>query len=259
MMDKTYILDQGILELYVLGELNDSEQQQVEDAIRQYPELKKELESIELNFESMAFEHAIAVPASVKKTLINKVSGEAPQVIPLQSRNRTRNYLSIAASISALLVVSSMYFYSEWNTTKQNLKLVEDQNKALNIKIDNLSKDFDETKSWYTAINDPNTEKYILTGNQLMPEAKVISYVNNSTKTVVINTEYLPELDEEHDYQMWADVEGEMIDMGVINTNESMLAMNYIENSESLNITIEPAGGNDHPTVSKLITNTYLK
>lgn len=258
-MDKTYILNQGILELYVLGELNDSEQQQVEDIVRQNPELKKELESIEVKFESVAFEHAIEVPTSVKKALINKVSGEAPKIIPLQSRKRNRDYLSVAASISALLVVSSIYLYSEWNTTNQELKLVEDENKALNIKIDNLSKEFDETKSWYSAINNPNTEKYILTGNQLMPEAKVIGYVNNSTKTVVINTEYLPELDEEHDYQMWADVDGEMIDMGVINTNESMLAMNYIDNSESLNITIEPAGGNDHPTVSKLITNTYLK
>jgi anti-sigma-K factor RskA len=57
---------------------------------------------------------------------------------------------------------------------------------------------------------------------------------------------------------MWADVEGEMINMGVINNTENLLAMTYIEDAESLNITIEPAGGSDHPTVSRLISNVYL-
>lgn len=258
-MDKTYILEQGILELYVLGELNKSEQRQVEDVIRQNPELKTKLDAIEAKFETLAFEQAIDVPSSVKSALMNKVSAETSKTIPLQPDTRKRNYLAVAASISAVLLISSIYMYSEWNTANEQLKLAEDQNKLLNTKIEKLAKDFSETKSWYASISDPNTEKYILTGNQLMPEAKLISYVNKASKTVVINTEYLPELDEKHDYQMWADVNGEMIDMGVIDTKQTMLAMNYIENSESLNITIEPAGGNDHPTVSKLITNTYLK
>lgn len=258
-MDKTYILDQGILELYVLGELNDREQQQVEDALRQYPELKTELEQIEVKFETMAFEHAIEAPESVKKDLITNVSNNKSKTIPLQQTKKNNNsYLAIAASLSGLLLVGSIYLYSEWNSTKNQLKLVEDQNEELHTKIDHLATDLDETNSLLASINNPNTKKYILKGNDLMPEAKLISYVNDTEKSVVINTEYLPELDEEHDYQMWADVNGEMIDMGVIDTDQVMLAMRYIENSESLNITIEPAGGNDHPTVSKLITNVYL-
>ena len=44
----------------------------------------------------------------------------------------------------------------------------------------------------------------------------------------------------------------------LLDTNTEMLAMTYIDHAESLNITIEPAGGNDHPTVSKLITNIYM-
>ena len=92
-----------------------------------------------------------------------------------------------------------------------------------------------------------------------MPDAKLISYVNDIERSVLVNTSYLPELDEAHDYQMWADVEGEMINMGVIDVTTPMLAMNYIDHSESLNITIEPAGGSEHPTVSRLITNIYLK
>ncbi len=128
-MDKTYILEQGILELYVLGELNKSEQQQVEDAIRQYPELKIELETIEAKFETIAFEHAIQAPDIVKRNLMNEVSHDKSKTIPLQTQNNSKNYLAFAASIAALLLVGSIYFYSELNTTKQQLQLVNDQNK----------------------------------------------------------------------------------------------------------------------------------
>ncbi|WP_435412309.1 anti-sigma factor domain-containing protein [Psychroserpens mesophilus] len=259
MMDKTYIQDQGILELYVLGELNESEQQQVEEALTQYPDLRSELERIEIKFETLAFEQAIEAPDSVKNALLKEASLMNSKTLPLSYTKNNGSYMAIAASITGLLLVGSIYLYLEWTTAKNKLKLVEDQNKELNIKIDDLANDLDTTRSLFALINNPNTEKYILKGNELMPDAKVISYVNNSEKSVVINTEYLPELDNEHDYQMWADVQGEMIDMGIIDTHQTMLAMNYIENSESLNITIEPAGGNDHPTVSKLITNVYLK
>jgi outer membrane murein-binding lipoprotein Lpp len=189
---------------------------------------------------------------------MNKVSNISPNSKPLKSKNNKRNYLTIAASVIGLLFAGSIYLYSELNNKKEQLKLVENQNRELNTKIDKLAKDFNETTIWYASINNPETVKYVLSGNSLMPDVKVISYINNSKKSVLINTQYLPVLDKEHDYQMWADVKGEMIDMGIIDTSQIMLAMNYIENSESLNITIEPAGGNDHPTVSKLISNVYL-
>ena len=50
-----------------------------------------------------------------------------------------------------------------------------------------------------------------------------------------------------------------MISMGVLDRTKNLLTMNYIDNAESLNITIEPLGGNDHPTVSRLVSNVYLQ
>ena len=87
---------------------------------------------------------------------------------------------------------------------------------------------------------------------------KDVKLTDVKDKKVMVNTSQLSELDAQHDYQMWADVEGEMINMGVINTEEPLIAMTYIEDAESLNVTIEPKGGSDHPTVSRLITNVYL-
>jgi hypothetical protein len=174
-------------------------------------------------------------------------------------QNTLQSYLKIAAGFAAILCIGLIYMFTQLNTTKKQLEIVEQENTKLNKNIENLNNYLMETNKWYVAINDPDVQKYVLKGNALMPEATVISYVNNIKRSVVVNTKRLPELDDQHDYQMWADVEGEMINMGIIDKTKDMIAMNYIDNAESLNITIEPLGGNDHPTVSQLITNIYLK
>lgn len=258
MMDKTYILDNGLLERYVLGELDANEQQQVNAALSKDPELRSYLDTIEASFEKLAFENAIDAPMSLKEDILREVSNASSKTISMAPQKLLRSYLNIAASIAALLFIGSIYIFTQLNATKKQLQVVEQENSKLNSNIENLNNYLTETNKWYVAINDPDVQKYVLTGNTMMPEAKVISYVNNVDKSVVINTKYLPKIDDEHDYQMWADVEGEMINMGVIDKTKEMLAMTYIANAESLNITIEPAGGNDHPTVSKLITNVYL-
>ncbi len=258
-MHKTYILENNLLERYIIGDLDSTERDQVDKALLTYPELKEELLRIESSFETMALENALEVPSAVKTSLMKSINSklEVGTISTTTSRS-LRPYLNIAASIAILLTASTIYLFIQLNSTKTQLELVESENAELNSNLNTVNQFLEETNKWYALVNDPDVDKYILEGNDLMPEAKVISYVNDVDKSVVINTAYLPKLDNEHDYQMWADVEGEMINMGVIDTTSEMLAMTYIDHAESLNITIEPAGGNDHPTVSKLITNIYL-
>jgi anti-sigma-K factor RskA len=98
----------------------------------------------------------------------------------------------------------------------------------------------------------------ILHGNDLAPNSRAVAYVNHENKMVVVNAQGLPELPNDKTYQMWSDVDGEMIDMGLLQTNEELITLRYIDKAESLNITIEPAGGNEHPTVEKLIAYVTL-
>lgn len=257
-MDKKYILENEILHQYMLGDLNESEQKQIEDALNTYPELKLELDQIESNFEIIAFENSISPPEIVKNRLLENIAKDK-SIKTLASAHNKKYYMGIAASIIFLFITSySIYLFKQLNETKNQLQLVEEQNSDLKNNMDSLNDKLQNTNKWYTAINDPETKKYILKGNAIMPNATVVGYVNSKKKMVIVNTSELPKLDALHDYQMWADVEGEMIDMGIIDKNEEMLAMNYIDDAASLNITIEPKGGNDHPTVSKLITNVFL-
>ena len=107
-------------------------------------------------------------------------------------------------------------------------------------------------------MGDPNTQKYLLKGNDLSPDALAVGYVNHKDRKVVLDARQLPDLPTDQDYQLWADVEGVMINMGLVKKEDGFLAMNYITGAESMNLTIEPAGGSEHPTVSNLIANVYL-
>jgi len=257
MMDKKYILENGLLELYVLDELGVSDRYAVEQSILEYPELKDELSQIEHLLEKFAIENAITPPESILQSIQQKISSTNQK----ESINISkRSYLSIAATILVLLGIASTYIlYQKNNTIKKDLYVIEESNKSLIDTLKNVTQELNVSKEQYAFLNDANTDKYILRGNSKSPNTVLISYVNSKTKKVVLDTKDLEELDTNHDYQLWADVDGEMISMGLIKPSSELITKDYLANSESLNITIEPLGGSDHPTVSNLITNVALK
>jgi anti-sigma-K factor RskA len=261
MMDRKSLLENGILEQYLLGELSAQECDKIEKSLTSDIELKEHFDKLEADFEKLGLENAIAPPVQIKSELLERIKrhkSNAVDVLELPRKSNTTFYLGLVASVAAVLVVGSFWMYSQLNAVKEQLQTVEADNTELNSTIEILNAKLEGNQSLLTAIANPDTDQYVLKGNASLPEAKVVSYVNHKTKSVILNTERLPELDANHDYQMWADVEGEMINMGVISKNKNLMAMTYIDKAESLNITIEPAGGNDHPTVERLITNVYL-
>lgn len=259
-IDKDILLTGGLLEQYVLGELDENQSLIIEGYILKDPEVKAKFEEIETNFEKLAFENAITPPKIVKTQLLDNISEQKREV--QQNSNSTSNhrfYFGVAASLTGFFLISSVWLYSELNSVKEELNVVKSQNNTLQNDLEEITNTYNETNIWYTALSSPDAQQYILEGNTLAPNAKIVSYVNHNDKSVIINTQQLPKLDDDHDYQMWADVDGIMINMGVIPKDKQLMSMTYIEHAESLNITIEPSGGNDHPTVERLISNVYIE
>lgn len=255
-MDKNYIRENGILELYILGELNHEEQVQVEAILDTDNELRQECIAIENTIESLALENAITPNSKIKSQLLSSIkeSQETPKI----ENTKTSFFKYAAASAAILFLVSSAFLYSKWQTAENNLQVLQKEHKTLNNNVITLKTNLETTKNWYNQINSPEVSKFILKGNAKSPNSKAVAYVNHREKKVILNTEGLVKISSNKTYQMWADVKGEMINMGVIPKDQKMIAMTYINNAESLNITIEPIGGSKHPTVERLITNVYL-
>ena len=194
----------------------------------------------------------------VNAAAITETTEETP-VRTLSNTNTQRNTgFWVAASVAAVVAFGAVWMYNQWQASEENLKALETQTAALQERLSNLEANYEETASRYQQINNTNVVPLLLMGNEKSPSSKATAYVNHQTKEVILNAKGLRVLDKDHTYQMWADVEGEMINMGLVKTDEDYIFLRYIDHAESLNITIEPAGGNDHPTVENLISNVVL-
>lgn len=254
-MDKEYILKEGILEAYLLGELSSEQEQQVFQLLQSDAELMNQYKDLEKSLENLAFENAVAPPNTVKENILAQINNSTkPEVVPLESYKR---YFRIVSAVAAVFVLTSLVLWMSLNSKEQELKLTLGEQETLVDSIEVLKKASTQTAKMIAYVNDPETERFVLKGNKLAPDASILSYINHEQKSVFINIHKLPALTDK-DYQMWADVDGEMIDMGVIDTSKKMLSMNYIKNAESINITIEKKGGSDHPNVSQLIGSVAI-
>lgn len=251
MMEMKDILEQGLLEKYLLDELSTEEAQRIESALATNQELRTHFQLLEADFEKMAFENAIPPPAHVKSALVNRLPASEVRSMP-------SSWLWIAASFVGVFLLSSLFMYTKWQSAQNELDFLEQQSTVLQDRLELLEENYKLTNNRLQIINNPSTIPFVLTGNEKTPNSRAVAYVNHENRLVVVNPKGLPPLPADQTYQMWSDVEGEMINMGLLPTDKDLVTLKYIDHAESLNITIEPAGGNDHPTVEQLISAVTL-
>ena len=220
----------------------------VERYIAMYPEVRKIYNELQDNLETFAKMHAVKAPEGLRAKILNRIKAQNA------GRRKFRRY-AIAASVAAFLFAGSSYFF--WNQN-QNL---QKENSIVNNKIKDLEEDMkgqlEDVRNQFIVLNNPQTRKYMVNGNKKAKELKAVAYINPVKKLAYINVRNLPNLPEDFDYQMWAEVNGEMVNLGVIRNVEDkdkLRALPYAKNAVSY-ITIEPKGGNDTPTVQNIVAN----
>ncbi|MEO0571551.1 MAG: anti-sigma factor [Bacteroidota bacterium] len=252
MMDKEYILKEGLLEKFLLDNLTPDEAKAVELAISEDIDLKKQFLQIEADFERMALENAIEPPAYVKDKLQKSLEKNP------ENESMPKTWLGLAAGLALLFALSTFWMYSKWQAAQSTLDTLQNQSVVMQERLDLLEENYELTNNRLQIINSPYTIPFVLAGNGKAKDSRAVAYVNHNNKLVVVNPRGLPVLPQNQTYQMWSDVNGEMINMGLLPTDKDLVTLKYIDHAESLNITIEPAGGNDHPTVEQLISYVTL-
>ncbi|NKI28043.1 anti-sigma factor [Arenibacter sp. 6A1] len=241
-------LDTDLLEKYLLGNTTQEESMQVERYIAMHPEVRETYDELQENLEMFAKLHAISPPEGLKERILNRVKSD--------NVRRTKFYqYAVAASFSALVFAGASYFF--WN---QNQSLQE-ENHIVNNKIqtleENMRLQLEEVRNQFIVLNNPKTKRLKVNGNEKAKELKAVAYVNPVKKLSYINLSKLPNLPDNKCYQMWAEVNGQMINLGIVqeaNDSEKLMPLPYGENAIGY-ITIEPTGGNSTPTTENIVAN----
>ena len=247
-------ISSGILESYLLGELSDKERAEVETMSNQYPEVKAEIEIIEVTLMNFASK---TPPANLKQNILDKIDIKEKKIIAFETRKDSSRLWLVAASVT-LLIGSAIYNIILMN----KVRTAEEQLVVLNSEKEKYVKDFESQSSSYGKMAEemailmhPENKKIILKGMDLAPTALAAIYWNQNSKDVYINVNSLPVPSADKQYQLWAIVDGKPIDVGVFDMTSdsaSLQKMKSIIGAQAFAVTLEKKGGSPTPTMNAM-------
>ena len=251
---KEYIAS-GILELYVAGSLSEKKNEEVHAAIKENPELLKEVLSIE---------NAIVKLTSLAKKdntysfndIKNNLKVNTPKVIPI---SKPKTNWSQYSGWAATVVVGSMLIWSvtQNNSLKEQIATEKEQ---LEEQIDKASNSLAEAEKLITIFRDKDIISVPLAGQKVSPNSYAKVYWDKKTNSIYLDAKGLPEPPKGKVYQVWSLKLSPLtptslgtIDTFVADTNKIFTIENANE-SEAFGITLENEGGAESPNLEQLYT-----
>lgn len=280
---KEYI-SSGIIESYVLGMANDAERAEFERMCDMYPEVKAARESFEIAFEQETKFNQLQPPANLKSKIFSEIDIDASisrgrdwssgvatenesntaarpgvdlQPTKIIKINRRQRYLS-AAAVTLLLLSTALNFYffnrSKYYSEQYRDLLAQQTQIVSNNQI--LQTRMLEYEKAMEIMKDTNMMivKMPSIATSPDPTSATTVYWNTITKDVFLTINQLPVHDENHQYQLWAMVDGKPVDAGVIDmkSGPGMVKMKNIPRAQAFAITLEKKGGSPTPSLDKL-------
>jgi len=238
-------LESDELERYVKGETSEQDNFKIESYIKLYSEVDTAYQELQDNLEIMAKANAIEAPRFILENVKAALKAEQVEETPVLSLDKPRRktpWYSIAASIVALLFAGSSYLMYQKNQEliKEN-QVVVDEIFDLRNDITQNSLLMDDMKRQIQELNNPETQKYVFRGNHRAKNLKTVAYINPVDRTSMIDVVTLPQISENEDYHVWAEMEDHFVSLGILDPSEKkMQKLPYMEDALGLSITIEP-------------------
>ena len=253
-------LESGLLQKYVIGDTTVSETEKVEEYISNYPEVKSQFDLLQDNLEIISKFNAVEAPKDSLNNILESLD-EKPVITLHTNQRRVSIWYGIAASAAAILFATlTTFFYLQNQQLLNENQVVVDEIFDLRSDIDNTNSKLESVMKQFMRLNNPETEKYIIRGNKRAKNLKTVAYINPKEKTSMIEIVSLPQLPEEQCYQMWAQMQDKMVNLGILDVaDRDLRSIPYTENALSFNITIEPKGGNETATVENSVANIKLQ
>ena len=233
-----------LLERYIIGDTSLEESITVEHYIETYKEVSDTYLKLQDNLELICELEAKEPPHGVLKKIEREISKEV-KVVPLHQTTRKTPWFSIAASIAALVFAGTSFILLRENKMlNSENNVVVDELFDLRKDIENNNNKLNELADQLAKLNNPDSKKYVLTGNERAKNFKTVAYINPVEKTSMIDVITLPKLPEEQYYQIWAEFQDKMVNLGILDASERKLRpIPYMEDALALSITIEGKTG----------------
>ena len=259
-MDIKEYISSGILELYVYGALTEAESREVSQVLKKHPEVRKEVEEIELALQKLSVAtapsyNAEAILNSIKRKLETKGDRSVISIEPKKETNWVP-YIGWAATI--VLLIGLFFVFEDKNDLREQLSAEKARNAMMEQQIANAREDAEKTEELLAVLRDKNVSKVPLQGQNVAPGAYAAVYWNKEENKAFIDAKELPEPPRGKVYQVWS-LELEPLtptSIGLLAEfsmdENKIFALENANQSQAFGITLEPEGGSESPTMDQL-------
>ena len=262
-MDKEKFLSSGLIELYVIGLASERDAKVVRQYCDSFPDIQQKVDAMNEAMREYAIAHSVVPPESLKEKTFSELdqiisNKDISSEITAGSSTKTSAGLSKPGIVIALLLFALMgygllHFSGKYNSEKLKTNLLNQQLTECREDNQNIESSNQIFALQNQFLKDNKTAHVHLRGTPNAPNALAVAYWNEEEDFAYLNILDLPKPNSDKQYQLWADVEGEMISLGVLDyEKEKLIRIPHIAHAESLNITLEEFGGAESPNVSQI-------
>jgi anti-sigma-K factor RskA len=257
--DLKVFLESGLLERYMMGTCSREQKEEVEYFIENFPEVKAEYDRLQEEINNVSDQFTDESPDGLKEAIISCLEDDTDyQVKNVYSKKRSVGFQFMPWAAALIAFIGSVALF----TQKNNLCKT---NMEIHAQLNMVAHQLEATKSELAFLHEKlaisghdKTERLVLTGNELSPNFSSTAFWNEVAGKAILYVNDLGELEKNQCYQVWADVDGKMVNVGIIPLKKGPIEIDFLRNATSLNITIEPKGGSEHPSVENLISSHQL-
>lgn len=272
-MDIESYISSGAIESFVLGLSDAAEIAEIKALRLEYPQIEAAIQAFEKSIENQALKAATQPFPEMKQVLMTRLKTEFTQIDPAiaEGNNDTQKslapvvpfsqsnagsifkYLSIAAMV--LLIASAglnFYFYQQFQTANTRYSALLIQKNSLEANINGVQTKMLDMYQSMQMMGDPAMVKVMLPGTKGKEQNMATVYWDSRSKDVYLLANKLPLPQTNHQYQLWAMVDGKPVDAGMISDCAGLCKLKNIPRAEAFAITLETMGGSPTPNMDQL-------
>lgn len=247
-------LDSGVIEMYVLDQLNDAEREKVEKLAAQYPEIREEIVEVE---EAMGVYHTLEgltppdhiLSNIMAATAIGTVAAVESKVTPLPKRTLSILW-PMAAAVVGLALAAWMYIGKQ--SVQQEVAALKRTNEDLRANEQVISGRLKITEQELNELKGACCSEKLVVKSVIQPNQPIASvYWNKNARLAHLKLENLTDPGKDKQYQLWAFVGGKPVSIGVVDweaLQKGLVSFEFKNKPEAFAISLEKFGGSPAPT-----------
>ena len=248
-------ISSGIIEQYVMGLCSDEEKNELELLRQNDLLLNKAITNFEIELENRMMRNAFLPGVNADDKILQALQslGTPTPVVAMQTGDkkvRRFSWVKIVAAASVLLFgISAFFNYTQYEKNKaQAVELAAKNKLPESLPMAN-----------FNILKDPNITPVAMMGVGYHAICRCTMFWDKKTGKAYVMIHHLVPSGDNNEYQLWANVNGKQVSVGMINDNirdRFVEVSGMPENAKEFTVTLEKNGGATVPDVDVVLKGT---